>query len=142
MGRKRKSARKRNFTGRVGRIECRGMPVKCQNKILEQWWLIYIGGMFFLSIPFLSFLRLPISAWVAARMVIMGYHRVGASLARGRDKIQSGWGKHRRFTVVKRNNERIKIPLRFVSFRFEPPAVPPSQSPAFEHRELVNGRNS
>lgn len=50
-------------------------------------------------------------------MVIMGYRRVGAFLARGRDKTRGGWAKHRRFTVVKRNSERIKIPSRFVPLR-------------------------
>lgn len=36
LGRKRKSVCKRNFTEDRG-IECRGMSVKCQNKILTQW---------------------------------------------------------------------------------------------------------
>lgn len=140
LGRKRKPARERNFTGgrkdRVSRNACK-MPKQDSGTVVEAYIYIYIyisKGCSLFPSPFLSFLRLPIPARVVARMVIMGYHRVGASLARGRDKTLGGWGKYRRFTVVKRNSERIKIPSRFVSFQLRTTgaALPPIRSSAFQ----------
>lgn len=61
----------------------------------------------------------------------MGYHRVGAFLCEGETKLGGGWEKYRRFTVVKRNSERIKIPSRFVSFRLRTTGASAEPVPGF-----------
>lgn len=96
------------------------MPKQDSDGGSDLYQALFLPSSIHLFLPLLSFLRLPIPVRAAARMVIMGYRRVGTSLCARERQTQSRMGKvPLRFTVVKRNSERIKIPSRLESFRLQ-----------------------
>lgn len=91
-----------------------------------------MSGMLFLS-PFLSFLRLPIPDSGGNEN---GHNGLPSCWHIAREGGTSPMGKSAgRFTVVKRNNERIKIPSRFESFRLQ--TAEPSAEPVFHQSETA-----